>query len=194
MANTTYTTTDDFRERISDPPDDAGSEGLMQQLLNTAAYLFDRVTRRPPVGLEAFSEVASSARYFDDALNGVISIDDATAVTAVTRNGAALTAGTDYNVSPYNELPKTSIVLSAGGVGAKAIAVTGTWGYCTQANRPAIVKELVLTQAERLYEQIGMNPVEIANLLRDPMAAIDPMVLGRAAAAGLIREDVEDAD
>jgi hypothetical protein len=56
------------------------------------------------------------------------------------------------------------------------IAVTGTWGYCTQANRPAVVKEATLMQAERLYERISVSPTEMLAAMRDPYRSIDPLV------------------
>jgi hypothetical protein len=154
VADTTYATTDDLREILDIPESDGKPTALLQRYLNAAAEVIDAQTRGSLEGYEAFSASASETRYFDDIIsnNGAIDIDDAVTVTALTRGGVTI-ASTDYYTYPYNRGngPITQLRLLSSalvsnpvyqmlgrsynfpykGVGVKAMAVTGTWGYCT---------------------------------------------------------------
>jgi hypothetical protein len=192
MASTTYATITELKQRVSVEATDVTADTLLQQLLDTAAYMVDQATRRPPEGKEAFSATSSETRYFDDPRLGTVAIDDALTVTAITRGGTTITS-TYYQLRPYNpgNGPYTSIQFRSDAtsitniewygyphtyMGTRQIAVTGTWGYCTQANRPAVVKEATLTQAEKLYERFGISPAELLTAMRDPYKTLDPLV------------------
>jgi hypothetical protein len=202
MANTTYATVDELKPRVGIEAGNDDSNTLLQQVLDAAAHIVDTARNpqgcdRLPTGAEAFSATASNAtRYFDDPMTGVIEVDDLLTLDGITRNGTALSAD-DYVTWPYNpgNGPITRILLRSDtlydplvltganwygypnvGRGARMIAVTGTWGYCTQANRPAVVKEATLMQAERLYERISVSPTEMLAAMRDPYRSIDPLV------------------
>lgn len=212
VADTTYATTEDLRALLSIPVGDDKPNDLLQRYLNAAAYLVDSQTRGAREGQEAFSATASITRYFDDYIreDGVIDIDDAVTVTAVVRGGQTLDSSTYYTY-PYNagEGPITRIYLLSssitlpsyqlGGssygypyrdVGVKAIQVTGTWGYCTSANRPPEIKEATLMQAAAMYRKVYMPPRDVAQAIRDPFKyLIDDvkMLIGR-----FVRHDVKN--
>lgn len=204
---TDYATNDELKPRVGIEAANTDSDGLLQQLLDAAAFIVDQVARNPvgcnrlPVGTAAFAATAAGeTRYFDDPLTGSIEIDDCLAVTAVTQDGAAVDP-TTYILWPYNpgNGPYTRLLFSSDaavapaivtgswygypqkGVGIRRIAVTGTWGYCTEANRPAVIKEATLIQAERLYERLGLNPSELLAGYRDPYKSVDPLVMAMLA-------------
>jgi hypothetical protein len=159
---TNYATLTELKPRIGigagDAATNTASDGLLQQLLNSSAHLIDMATRLPPLGQVAFhlDRGLGVTRYFDDDFSGVIKIDDALAISAVTRSGVTVT----YTTDPPNETPITALVLDSGGSGHRTIAVTGTWGYCTTANRPAVVKEATLVQAAAMYQSIGADMLQ----------------------------------
>ena len=194
MANTTYATLAEFQARVSDT-----TSTYLQQMLNAAANLIDNSTMRNVRGTELFTETAAGVvRYFDDDLsaNGAVSIDDALTITAVTRAGTTI-ASTDYVLWPYNPgigpytkilfqasltaVPLLVLNTSAYGYpyprqGHQQIAVTGTWGYCTQANRPPEIKEATLIQAIRMYERQNLPATDVAQMVANPWRQLDPLV------------------
>jgi hypothetical protein len=102
MANTSYTTITLLKARLSIT--DSAADTPLQNILNSAAAVVDQGTRNPPPGVEAFSVSASATRYYDDRLttDGVIDIDDAQTVTALTRASQTVTS-TYYTLYPYNK-------------------------------------------------------------------------------------------
>lgn len=176
---------------------------LAQSLVNTAAEMTDAATRgrieggmvvyqhRP--GYEAFSVSASETRYYDDDAIGIVEIDDALTVTAITRDGSALTLNTDYYLEPANRGngPYTRIrfITTTGSTGdwasgvsryqsntwpsVRRIAVTGTWGFCTLANRPAAVKELTLILAQNIYESQDLSLTDVVGAVMNPDRYLD---------------------
>jgi hypothetical protein len=191
-TDTDYATWDELKGRINTPTDK--SQMLGQQLLNTAAYLVDHCTRRPPEGVLAFSLTAPGVtRLFDDDETDSIAIDDCQAVTTVLRGGVAISSE-QYVLWPYNEQPKTRILFRYpatrmtprrgpwyghpyANAGAGQLSLTGTWGFCASEDRPPIIKEATLMQAERLYERCGLDPEKLLMAMRNPYRSIDPLVL-----------------
>lgn len=201
--STTYAQISELKPRVGIEADNTDSDTLLQQVLDAAAHIVDTARNpvgcnRLPLGAEAFSATAAGVtRYFDDPLTGVIEIDDLIgAPTAVVRNSTTLDTG-GYTLYPYNpgDGPYTRIFLRSDalweptltsgatwygypnvGSGARMIAVTGTWGYCAEADRPAIVKEAALMQAERLYERMMVRPEDMLAAMRDPYRGMDPLV------------------
>ena len=188
----TYITTALIRERLRTAALDATGAEWLEQCGLAAEDVVDRYTRGPVWGTRAFAESASETRYFDDPNTGVIRIDDAQEVTALTRAGTALTVTTDYNLYPYNKGtgPYTEIYLTGGafsmsggpyfssssygypyrGIGIRQIAVTGTWGFCTLANLPPAVKEAVLRLAVIYHRMNGIKTVDWLNAVSNPMS------------------------
>lgn len=183
---------------------------LLQRYLNSAAYIVDYVTRKPVRGYEAYSASASETRIFDDPLTDSIEIDDLVGAPTLVQRGTITINPTYYKMWPYNpgDGPYTKIMLRLDvvinatavqtslwynhpfkKVGVGQIAVTGTWGYCLANKRPAVVKEAVLTQAERMYERMGLKARDLANAVRDPWKKIDPLVLDMLDAAGLMKSE-----
>jgi hypothetical protein len=161
MPDTPYATVAEVKPRCgvgqADTPTNMTSDDLFQLLLDSASHLVDQNTRIPPVGQYAFTATeAGVTRYYDDDMSGVIAIDDVLEITAVQRNGVDV----DYAVDPPNELPVTALVLVEGGSGHRAITVTGTWGYCTEAARPAAVREATLQQATAMYRSLDADPLD----------------------------------
>ena len=201
--STTYAQITELKPRVGVEAANTDSDTLLQQVLDAAAHIVDAARNpmgfnRLPLGAEAFSATAAGVtRYFDDPLTGVIEIDDLIgAPTAVVRNSTTLDTA-DYALWPYNpgDGPYTRILLRSDalweptltsgatwygypnvGSGARMIAVTGTWGYCAQADRPAVVKEATLMQAERLYERIKVRAEDMLQAMRDPYKGMDPLV------------------
>jgi hypothetical protein len=199
MANTSYTTITLLKARLS--VTDSAADTPLQNILNSAAAVVDQGTRNPPPGVEAFSVSASATRYYDDRLttDGVIDIDDAQTVTALTRASQTVTS-TYYTLYPYNKGlgPYTRILFLASGltfpylyqlatagglayhypyrnVGVKQIAVTGTWGYCSAATDFPEVVEATLQIAIRMWEQqnYGVSGDRLA--VWDPKDESDPI-------------------
>lgn len=184
---TTYATAAEFVAVAATARINVLANAKHSQMLEAAAEMVDRYTRGYRIGYEAFSASTSETRYYDDFLviDGVLYIDDAVTVTAVTRAGTTVSSG-NYYTYPYNagEGPITQIRLLAGAgviappfpigaitygypferAGVKQYAVTGTWGYCTQASRPPLIKEATLTLAVRMYE--------LSNLGKDNMVQL----------------------
>lgn len=209
MPNTDYATDEELKPRLSIKADKTPAVDLWQ-FLNAAAYIVDQVTRRPPRGAIAFSATAApETRYFDDTGSGTVRIDDLLLTTPITivRGGTTL-AATDYILRPYNELPKGEIVIVEYAApsdttgyrlpyrryGMRQIAVTATWGFCTLANRPVVVKEAVLVQAERMYERMGMKSRELATAIRDPWKSIDPFVMAMLTSSGLVKGEAGEEE
>jgi hypothetical protein len=198
--DTTYATKTELKERISVEAASTASDGLLQQLCNDAAYMVDHLTRGALDGYEAFSESASETRYFDDDGSGVVWLNDLLTISSITR-GTATIAATYYKQMPLNRGngPTTHIALRSDalinftpatnslwygypyeGVGLGQIGVTGTWGYCTQANRPAVVKEATLQIANLMYKQSGLSMSDVLNILqRDPTAFLSKPIADR---------------
>jgi hypothetical protein len=175
--------------------------------------VIDGLTRRPPEGAEAFS--ASSAgvtRLFNDDMseNGIIEIDDCLSVTALTRGGQAVVSPY-FQMWPYNpgNGPYTRILLRADqtfpliavltpstwygfpypNVGAAQIAVTGTWGYCTSVNRPALIKEATLAIAKQLYDEGAYTAKDMMNAVQNPMSWVDKRVYQLLSRSMLIKAE-----
>lgn len=187
MAITTYATIAELEVRVNTGSADASDDALLQQYLDTAAWLVDKLTRGHKPGKEAFSATSSETRLFDDYGTGTVEIDDLLTATAITRGGTTIT--TDYyKLWPYNEVPKTALQLRADapsyaaagqywlgthlrGVGTAQISITGTWGYCALADRPLVVKELTLQIAEMFYMELGLSSQELMAALQNPSTA-----------------------
>jgi hypothetical protein len=60
------------------------------------------------------------------------------------------------------------------GVGVGQIAITGTWGYCKAVDRPSVVEEAVLRQAEKMYEMSLLSPAELAAMIVNPAKVLSP--------------------
>lgn len=189
--NTTYATVDEFKQRAAaEAAVNTVTDAIAQQLLNDAAYMVDSLTRGARAGYEAFSASTSETRLFDDDLlpsGGYITIDDAVTVTALSIGGTAVTS-TYYKTWPYNtgQGPITRILIARDApltvttasdrwyrypnpyAGAGQVAVTGTWGYCTNttSTRPAIVKEATLQMAILMYKQNGVGMSEVLQMLQ----------------------------
>jgi hypothetical protein len=138
----------------------------------------------------------------------VIPIDDLLTVTQVTRGGTVVPS-TEYQLYPLNRGngPATKIVFRGDssfnelvvltpsswygypykGMGVGQIAITGTWGYCTLANRPVVVKEATLMLAEVLVERIAFSTKARSEVMRDPIAAMNKDVMRVLQEAGLIK-------
>jgi hypothetical protein len=56
-------------------------------------------------------------------------------------------------------------------VGLGQFAVTGTWGYCTAANRPEAVKQAVLSLAAIMYKAGNLSMDAVLNMVsnQDPV-------------------------
>lgn len=206
MPDTTYADINELKVRIKVPLTVTTQDILLYNLLNVAARIVDAVTRQPPEGKEAFSTVEET-RYFDDFGSGIIAIDDLydidplelAPVHGVVLGDTTLLT-TEYTLYPYNSRPYTQIrynnntpisyyhtgYLSGYGYGRaypfssvalRQVAITGDWGYCTEATRPSEVKEATLTQAERLFERFNIKITDIMAAMRDPYKSIDPTVL-----------------
>lgn len=192
MANTTYATIAQLKPRVTIRAASTDSDPLLQDLLNQAAAFIDGATRGYRVGYEAFSASASETRTFDDALDGIVPIDDLLTISAVTRGGTAVTSDY-YKLWPANALPRlrlylrldaTVLTLGIGGTwydspirgaGLQQIAITGTWGYSTTV--PPAITGLTLTLAERLYERLGRMPIDPVNLSVNPDVVLDRYLL-----------------
>ena len=195
MANTTYATLAEFQARVNDT---SVASSFMQQMLNAAASVIDNALGAQQ-GAEFFSATSAGVtRYFDDRLDhkGIAQIDEALAVTAVVRGTGTVTS-TYYKLYPYNpgNGPYTGILFRSDGqlgievytggswygypyryAGAGQLAITGTWGYCTEANRPDDVKEATLIQAVRMYERQNLKTSDIVQMMSNPYKGLDPLV------------------
>jgi hypothetical protein len=194
---TTYATIAELKPLVGIVASNTDSDTMLQRVLDAAARMFDGATRGAKEGAEAFSQANSSARRYDDYVcNGYVDIDDATAVTIVARDGQTLTVTTDYLLYPYNpgNGPYTRIVWTSNaggfqggsaryvdGLGYGAIEVTGTWGYCTAANRPEAVKNAVLNLAAVMYKSQALTMEQVMNMVSDR----DPV--------GIMARNVKDA-
>lgn len=200
LDDTTYAKPQDFRDRYS-KLSTAAPETAWQEYLNTAAQIVDELTRGYKPGYEAFSASSSETRYFDDVLNEVIHpIDDLLTVSAVTRNGVTVVTS-DYQLHPYNRANRAANAIefsiynistggTAGfyhsGVGYAQIAITGTWGYCTQANRPPAVKEAALKIAKQLYDEGAYTAKDMMQAVTNPANWVDRAVKNLLQRAGLM--------
>jgi hypothetical protein len=201
VTSTTYATLAEFVAAAATARLNATSNAKHQQMLDTAARMVDLYTRNRNadlLGTEAFTASASATRTYDHVLRngGKLEIDDLIgAPTAVTIGGTSITPIATYITGlpenpgngPYTALQfryDTTNIMGAGnawywnGIGVGQIAVTGVWGFCTQANRPPEIKEATLLQAVRLYELANLgkdNMVQMA-LAGGSLPAIDPQV------------------
>jgi hypothetical protein len=172
---TTYAEVADLLPLVGIASGESYDSARLQRLLNTAARLFDKETRRFIVeGYEAYAATASTIRLFDDYLGSLeLEIPDALTITAITRGSTTL-AGTEYMLLPATTIrgngPITHLQFQQGvsisydtedhayyGTHSNqfitnGIAITGTWGYCTEANRPDAVTEAVLQWAAIMYK------------------------------------------
>ena len=181
--------------------DDTSS--YLQQLLDAAANLIDNSTGRNVRGTPLFAATTSTTKYYDyNALAYNPSVDpiarlyipDAVTITAVVVGGSStLTANTDYFQMPYAQergnapiewlefatalaTYPLAIQYPWGNVGKRQIAITGTWGYCTLANRPPEIKEATLIQAVRMYERQNLKTSDIVLMVQNPWKHLDPLV------------------
>lgn len=200
MSSTTYATLQDLKDRLNITS--TTSDGKLQSMLDSAAVIVDQQTRGYRVGYEAFSESASETRYFNDVLQeyGFVAIDDCLSVTQVSRGGTVLDP-LYYQLSPYNNpngmadrletrgdsvFPFLALMTTSSwyhfpyrGVGAKQFAITGTWGFCTQAKRPPVIREATLLIATRMYERANLSNADLTAILASGGSAgirIDPIV------------------
>jgi hypothetical protein len=213
MANTTYATTQDFRDRYGKQASNAAPDAIWQELLNTASTIVDGLTRGYIPGREAFSaSVEATPRYFDDVMTepGYVAIDDCLAVTTLTRS-ANVISSTNYKLWPYNApqnaQPFTHLYLGAfatiptdvftgtgfynypmRGVGAGGYGIVGTWGYCTQGNRPPVIKECTLKIAKQLYDEMAYTGEHMMQAVNNPSNWADKAVKRLLADARLIKE------
>ena len=186
MADTDYASIAELKERISATNI---TDSLALQYLNQAAYTLDRVTRKPPPGKVAFTQTTET-RYFDDdrrhTAYGIVEIDDLLSVTDVTRNGISAGDSTSgkYQLWPYNPgtgpytqlrwMLNAPVSASANsgltyrGVDPKAIAIAGTWGYCTTANRPPVVKEVTLQLATLYFQRLSISISDLIQAIGNP--------------------------
>jgi hypothetical protein len=181
---TTYAQISELKPLVGIVASNTDSDTLLQRVLDAAARMFDGATRGGGIeGAEAYSVSASATRYYDDDNSGVIPIDDALTVTALTRGGTAIDTAY-YKLYPYNpgNGPYTRIYLRGdvntpitlggtwysypqAGVGLGQIAVTGTWGYCAAANRPEAVKNAVLNLAAVMYKSQALTMEQVLNMV-----------------------------
>ncbi len=169
MSDTTYAEVAELKPWVGIAADDVSADDLLQQKLNTAAEQVDGATRGVRTFGEAFSASAEQTRTFSYDYSGWATIDDAISITAVSLDGVEL-AAEKWEAYPYQDdagkLPITALLIVGaccplGGagqqVGAGRIEVTGTWGYCAEENRPALVKEATLVQAAYLFSRIARS-------------------------------------
>ena len=186
MANTSYATLAELKARVSIAADDSGADGLLQQMLNSAAFLVDGFTREARQGYEAFSASASETRVFADD-GGFVALDDALVLTSVSKAGVVLSAG-QSQVYPYQDasaprLPITAIILRdpaaplfwsglpISSVVCGRVEVVAQWGFCDAANRPPVIKEATLLQASLMVQRLGHTPAPRAVGQLDPSVA-----------------------
>ncbi len=191
LADSDYATLAEYKERVSVPAADTSHDAMLQQWLNAAAWVVDRHTRQPIEGYPAFSESSSEVRYFDDdfGTSGSIEIDDAVSVASMTRGDTTISAG-QFKTFPYNPgngpitrlflrgdsaFPFLAVITTSSwynypyrGAGVGQIAVTGTWGYCTAANRPFAVKEATLIMAGMFYQRRSLKRSDLIMAMRNP--------------------------
>lgn len=182
MTITTYADVDELLPLIGIAATETYDEDRLQRLLNTAARLFDKETRRYIVeGQEAYSETASTTRYVDDWVCGnYVEVPDLLSVSAIVRGSTTLTTD-QYKLLPRNRGngPITEIQFqqyqsitrdtedhyyyNTNGFITDGIAITGVWGYCTIDNRPDAIKEAVLQWAAIMYKT---GAVSVESLLQ----------------------------
>ena len=173
-TNTTYATISELKPLVGIKLADTASDAILQRVLNSAARQFDMKTRRPPEGREAFSESASETRYFDDAYTArYVAIDDLLTVSAVVRGTDTITS--DYYYLDPRGTPHTRFYFQPNsypgysypylGIGLGQIAITGTWGYCTAANRPDQVGNAVLNLAAIMYKLQAVNLDQVLQMV-----------------------------
>jgi hypothetical protein len=156
--------------------------------LDAAARLFDQETRRFVVeGTEAYSATAAVTRYFDDITNtDTIEIHDLlTSTTPIVIRGSTTILAANYKLLPLNRGngPATSIQFGRGQyptydqedhyyfsehnnlILPGALAITGIWGYCSSANRPAAIKNAVLDWAAIMYKTGQVNMSEVLQMI-----------------------------
>lgn len=184
---TTYATTLELRPLIGMQAGETADTTRMQRLLDTAARLFDRETRGASnvvEGTEAYS-ATTATRYFDDAVHyNYLDIHDLLSVTEITR-GSTEVPPANYKLLPLNPGtgPYTAIQFGYGltierdtedhwyynnpaiGYITGGISITGSWGYCTEANRPPAVKEAVLNWAAVIYKTGAVNMTELLQMI-----------------------------
>ena len=205
---TPYCDVEDLRSYLAGDGTNASAAGRLLTCINGAASMVDEYTRRPPRGAQAFTSTAEDVtRYYNDDQSGVIRIDDCLEIATLTRAGGEIEAA-NYYTYPYNELPITEIhlttlavtpLIAVGGVGyhypykgigVHQIAVTGTWGFCTDGTRPYQVKEATLILAALLYRKPGIPLAEMLQAMRSPVnddlklvkSLLDPLrIYGREA-------------
>ena len=111
---------------------------------------------------------SGSARVYVPTCTPVLFIDDATTVTAVTVDGASLTASTDYQKEPLNNLingqtvPFTRLVRLGGHVWDSttdnlkaAISVTATWGWAAVPSRVTQACRILAKEIAEARNQVG---------------------------------------
>lgn len=201
MADTTYAVLADLTARLN--ADGTASTDYLQSLLNTAAQQVDALTRGYRPGYEAFSASESEARLFDDDLSGTVDLDDCLTITQVLRGASEITS-TYYQARPYNVPPYTQLVFRADttfdppylgdgtwyeypirGIGLGQYSVTGTWGYCSAATRPAAIGEATLELAKWAYGLAGLSIADQVAAIRDTSFVVntDKIAVSRAVLA-----------
>lgn len=187
----TYIVTAELRDMVGLKSTDLTKDGRLQQCGYAAEGAVDRYCARGnPLGTRAFSATeAGVVRYFDDDLTqeGYIPIDDALLITRVERDDVEITSGY-YKAWPYNpgagpwtrlylrsDVTLPTLLVTSGSwynhpfdnVGLGKIEVTGTWGFCTDDNRPPEIKEATLRLAHFYYKHPNISMSDLVAAMRD---------------------------
>jgi len=135
-----------------------------------------------------FALTTAATRYFSGA-GKTLFVDDIVSITTLKvdadHDGTyedTYTADKDYVLFPFNDTPKTMILLSDrtdrtysdfGGYGAKTVQIVGNFGYSTV---PANVRRAALIKAVELYKQRQSGYTGIIGGAEFGQQAIDPRV------------------
>ena len=149
---------------------ESGDDTLLATLVTRASAMVDSYTRR------TFAERSETKYYtpYEDTDGRTLLLgDDLLSITTLTNGDGTTIATTDYVLRPANSLPAWGIRLKASsGISwtyedapEDAISVAGTWGYCTEANRPADITQATARLALWLYRQREAPFSKVGNAL-----------------------------
>lgn len=134
-----YVTLATFKNYLENQRTGTANDARLQAALDAAHRGIDDYLGRPMVVADT-----PSARLYAPDGDELLTIHDCTTVTVVTENGATLTAGTDYQAEPLNNLTDSGQTwpyytlrrlnsvgwfCTASNYGAATVSVTGTWGW-----------------------------------------------------------------
>lgn len=129
---------------------------LLGTLITRASALIDRYTGT------TFAE-RTETRYYTPSVhndgNLLLLDDDLLSVTTLTNGDGEVIPSSGYVLYPLNKSPKYGIKLKSDYSWTYtddpegAISVAGTWGYCTEADRPADITQACARLALWLYRQ-----------------------------------------